>query len=361
MDAGFTADRVLTLRVTPNFTHYSQNTQLMQLNDEILRRVRAVGGVEAAAATTNFPFSKLAMTRGPGNVDFQIEGRPVAKGDMQPLVDVTYVSAGYFETIRQPILQGRTFNEHDTAESLPAAVINRTMAEHRWANQDPVGKRVSFDQGKKWLTIVGVIGDAKEYGLDHPLGDEVYTAASQSPPFAGSFVVRTSMAPESIFPLIRSALHDIDPQLAIDQVSTIDRLRDESVASPRVTTMLLGIFAGLALIISASGIAGIMALSVSQRSHELGIRMALGQSTQSVVQMVVREGLIVALAGTALGLAGSIALGRMLSSLLYDTSATDVMTFAAVSLVFILVAGIACFVPAWRVTAIDPFMALRQE
>jgi putative ABC transport system permease protein len=361
VDAGFSADRVLTFRVTPNFTHYSQNAQLSQLSDEMLRRVRAVGGVESAASATNFPFSKLAMTHGPGSVDFQIEDHPVSKEQMHPLVDLTFVSTGYFETIRQPIVEGRTFSDQDREQSLPVAIINRTMATHRWANEDPIGKRVSFDQGKQWLTIVGVIGDAKEYGLDHPPGDEIYTPVSQSPPFAASVVVRTSLAPESFFPMIRSTLRDLDPQLAIDQVQTLERLRDDSVASPRVTMMLLGIFAGLALVISASGIAGIMALSVSQRSHELGIRMALGQPTQSLVGMVVREGLIVALTGTALGLGGAIALGRMLSSLLYDTSASDMTTFVSVSIIFVLVAGMACLLPTWRVTLIDPFEALRQE
>jgi len=361
VDPGFSADRVLTFRVTPNYKHYSQNQQLSQLADEMLRRVRVLGGVESAASATNFPFSKLAMTQGPGSADFEIEGRPLGKGEMKPLVDLTYVSTGYFETIRQPIVQGRTFREQDTASSLPVAIINRTMATHRWADEDPIGKRVSFDQGKRWLTIVGVIGDAKEYGLDHPSGDEVYTPVSQSPPFASNVVVRTSLPPDSIFPVIRGSLRDLDPQLAIDQVQTLERLRDDSVASSRVTMMLLGIFAGLALIISASGIAGIMALAVSQRSHELGIRMALGQPTQSLVQMVVREGLQVAVTGSVLGLIGAIALGRMLSSLLFETSANDMMTFGGVSLVFVVVAGIACLLPTWRVTLIDPFEALRQE
>ena len=361
VDPGFSADRVLTLRITPNFARYSRRPQLESLSTEILRRARAVGGVESAASTTNFPFSHLAMTQGPGNVEFQVEGHPISKGDMQPAVDLTYVSTLYFETIRQPLLQGRTFTEHDTMEAPAVAVINQTMARHRWPTEDPVGKRISFDEGKKWITVVGIIGDAKEYGLDHPMGDEVYTPTEQSPPFASNLVVRTSMPPENIYPLIRSTLHDLDPELALDQMATLDRLRDESIASPRVTTLLLGMFAALALVISASGIGGILALSVSQRTHELGIRMALGQPTSSVMQMVVREGLVVTVIGTVLGLIGSIALGRLLSTLLYDTSVTDVVTFAAVSVVFAAVAAVACFVPARRVTLIDPFAALRQE
>src|SRR4029077_9800941 len=168
-------------------------------------------------------------------------------------------------------------------------------------------------------------------------------------------LVRTTLDPMSMLPLVRKALRDVDPQLAVDQVETIERLEHESLASPRITTILLGVFAGLALLISASGIAGIMALTVSQRTRELGIRMALGQSKSSVVRMVVWHGLAVALAGTAMGLIGAVALGRLLSSLLFATSSTDVSTFAGVSLVFVAVAGLACFLPARRVTLIDPF------
>jgi len=162
-------------------------------------------------------------------------------------------------------------------------------------------------------------------------------------------------------PLIRAALYDVDPQLAIDQVDSMDRLEQDSMASPRTTTILLAIFAGLALLISATGIAGVMALSINQRSHELGIRLALGQSKTSVLQMVVRQGLALAVMGTIVGIVGALALARLLSSLLYQTSPTDVLTYSAVALVFILAAAISCFVPAHRVTLIDPSQALRQE
>jgi putative ABC transport system permease protein len=279
---------------------------------------------------------------------------------LQPATDTTGVSPGYFETIRQPLLMGRTFTDHDDAAAMKVAIINQSMALHRFPAEDPLSKRISFDGGKTWIKIVGVAGDAREYGLERAVGDEVYTPADQSG-FAGGLVVRTAMDPMSVAPLLRSVLHDVDPQLAVDQVETIERLQHESLASPRITTILLGIFAGLALVISASGIAGIMALSVSQRTRELGIRMALGQQTSSVLRMVVQQGLVVALAGTVLGLIGAMALGRLLSSLLYATSPTDIFTFAGVSLLFIAVAGLACFVPAHRVTLIDPFIALRQE
>jgi putative ABC transport system permease protein len=360
VDPGFSPERVLTLNLSPNFSRYTQNAQFIALGDNILRSVRAVGGVESAALASSFPFSPLALTSGPGSVSFDIEGRPVSSGDLQPRVDATGVSPGYFETIRQPLLRGRTFADRDGADAMKVAVINQSMAFHRFASEDPVGKRISFDGGKNWITIAGVVGDAREYGLERAVGDEVYLPVNQSG-FAGSLVVRTTVDPMSIVPLIRKALHDVDPQLAVDQVETIERLQHESLASPRITTILLGIFAGLALVISASGIAGIMALTVSQRTRELGIRMALGQSKTSVVRMVVRQGLAVALAGTALGLIGAMVLGHLLSSLLYATSPTDISTFAAVSLLFVAVAGLACFVPAHRVTLINPFTALRQE
>jgi putative ABC transport system permease protein len=360
VDPGFSPERVLTLNLSPNFSRYTQTAQFVTLQDGILRSVRAVGGVESAALASNFPFSPLALTSGPGSVNFDIEGRPVSSGDLQAQLDANAASPGYFETIRQPLLRGRMFTDHDDANALKVVIINQAMALHRFAGDDPMGKRISFDAGKTWITIVGVVGNAREYGLDHAVGDEVYLPVDQTG-FAGSLLVRTSLDPMSMAPLIRKALHDVDPQLAVDQVQTIESLQHESVASPRITTILLGIFAGLAMVISASGIGGIMALTVSQRTRELGIRMALGQSKSSVVRMVVRQGLIVALAGTALGLIGAMVLARLLSSLLYATSPTDISTFAAVSLLFIAVAGLACFVPARRVTLIDPFTALRQE
>ena len=360
VDPGFSPERVLTLNLSPNFSRYTQNAQFVTLQDSILRSVRAVGGVESAALASNFPFSALALTSGPGSVNFDIEGRPVSSGDLQPRLDANAASPGYFETIRQPLLRGRMFTDHDDANAMKVVIINQAMSLDRFAGDDPIGKRISFDQGKNWITIIGVVGNAREYGLDHIVGDEAYLPADQAG-FAGSLLVRTALDPMSMAPLIRKALHDVDPQLAVDQVETIESLQHESVASPRITTILLGVFAGLALVISASGIAGIMALTVSQRTRELGIRMALGQSKSSVVRMVVRQGLIVAMAGTALGLIGAMLLARLLSSLLYATSPTDISTFAAVSLLFIAVAGLACFVPARRVTLIDPFTALRQE
>ncbi len=360
VNPGFNQQHLLTMRLSPNFTRLSQPQQFTILWESILRKTRAVAGVEEVALATSFPFSPNAIANGPGSVAFEIEGRPVSKGELAPRVDTTVVSSDYFQVVRQPLVKGRTFTDHDDAKALQVAVINQTMARHRWPSEDPVGKRISFNQGQNWGTIVGVVGDVKEYGLDHPVGDEVYLPLAQNG-FAGNLVVRTAADPMVIAPAVRVALHEVDPQLAVDRVSSVENLQYESVAAPRVTTMLLGIFAGLALVISACGIAAVMALSVSQRTQELGIRMALGAAPDSVVRMVVRQGLMLAAVGTVVGMVGALALTRLLKSLLYETSPTDVLTFVAVSALFIAIAAVACFIPARRVTAIDPLIALRQE
>jgi putative ABC transport system permease protein len=360
VNPGFSIDRLLTMRLSPNFFRLTKPEQFVTLYDNVLQRVNSVGGVQSAAIASNFPFSQAGIASGPGNTSFEIEGRPVSKGELAPLVDTTVVSSDYFQAIRQPVLQGRAFTDHDDGKGFQVAIINQTMARHRWRNEDPIGRRISFDQGQHWLTIVGVAQDVKEYGLELPIRDEVYTPLRQNG-FGGSLIVRTDADPMTAYSAIRSALHDVDPQLAVDQVQTVNKLQEESVASPRVTTILLGLFAGLAMVISASGIAAVMALSVTQRTNELGIRMALGASRQSILYMVVRQGMLMALIGTVAGIAGAIALTRLLSTLLYATSPTDGFTFIAVSLLFLSVAAVASFIPARQVTSIDPLIALRQE
>jgi putative ABC transport system permease protein len=360
VNPGFRTDRLLTLRITPNFSHYTKPQQFADLTRRVLARMRAQAGVESASLTSNVPLSAQGIASGPGNSLFQIEGKPVSKGEIAPLVDVTVVASGYFDTIRQPVLAGRAFTDRDDANALKVAVVNQTMARHRWRAEDPVGKRVSFDGGTTWITIQGVVGDAREYGLERAVGDELYIPALQDG-FAGNLMVRTSADPANFSQLIRAALHDIDPQLAVDEVATLERLQQDSVASPKVTAMLLGIFAALAMAISATGIAGVMSLAVTQRTHELGIRMALGAPRGEVLGMIVGQGLMLAAIGTGVGIAGALALTRLLATLLYDTSPTDVLTFGTVSFVFLVVAAVSCFVPARQVTAIDPLAALRVE
>ena len=357
---GFTPSRLLSLRISPNFSRYTQPQQFLNLTRNVLLHIGSISGVESCALATNFPFNRSGIANGPNNTSFEIEGKPVSRADLAQLVDTISVSSDYFQTLRQPVLQGRAFTDHDDAKSLPVAVINQSMARHRWTTEDPIGKRISFDQGKTWLQIMGVVGDAKEYGLDRPARDEIYTPVLQSG-FGNNLLVRTAADPMSVASAVRAALREVDSQLAVDRVQTVQALEEESVASPRVTTILLGLFAALALLISASGIAAVIALSVSQRTNELGIRMALGAGRGEILYMVVKQGLGLVLGGIVVGIAGAIAVTRLLESLLYATSPTDVFTYAAMSLLFVTVATVACLIPARQVTAIDPLVALRRE
>jgi putative ABC transport system permease protein len=360
VDAGFNPDRLLTMRVTPNFSHYKTFNQSVVLSRDILRRVGEVGAVQSVSLASNFPFNPSGVASGPGTTPFEIEGKPQSKGELAPVVDITVVSAGYFETIRQLIVEGRDFNGHDDSKAPKVTIVNQTMAHHRWPGEDAIGKRVKLTGSDEWTKIIGVARDTKEYGLSRPISDEMYLPVEQSG-FPGSLLVRTSIDPQALTPLVRKALHDVDSQLAIDKVATIDTLEQEWIASPRVITILLGLFAALALAISATGIAAVMALSVSQRTRELGVRMALGASQRTVVRMIVRNGLKLALAGTVVGVAGALTLTPLLSSLLYGTGPKDAITFIGVLLLFLAVSMVACFVPARQVTSIDPVIALRQE
>jgi len=358
VNPGFTPDRLITMRVSPGFPRYNTDN-IRQLVNRISTSMRALPGVESVAFASTFPFNPAGIVAGPNANQFDIKGQPWSKGSAKPAVDVRVVGANYFETLRQPVVKGRTFTERDDDKHPPVAIINQAMARHYWPNADPIGKQLTFDNGETWTEIVGIAGDVKEYGLDRPPVDEIYLSYHNG--FVGRLVVRTAMDPTSMAPLLRGAIHDIDSQVAVDQIGTIERAEYDSMNSPRVMAFLLAIFAGLALVISASGIAAVMALAVSQRTREIGVRMALGAQRGAIVGMVVRQGLVLALFGTLVGIAGAAALTKLLASFLYGTSPRDLTTFAAVSLLFIAVAAVACFIPARQVTAIDPISALRQE
>lgn len=358
---GLRTEQLLTMRATPNFYRFQGRREAFDvLWQSVLRKVREVPGVTSVATTTNAPFDPAGIVQGPGNVDFQMEGRPVLPGALAPTVDVTNVSVAYFTTVGQPLQSGREFTDQDDPSAQRVAVINETLARHRWPGEDPVGRRITFDGGTTWIEIVGVVGDVKEYGLDKPIGDEVYLSTRQAG-FGNILIVRTDGEPLRMADAVRRALAEVDPELAVDRVSTIAQFQEESVAPARLTTWLLGLFAGLALVMSMSGLAAVMALSVSQRTQELGIRLALGASQAAVLQLVTWQGLGMTLLGLLAGLAGAAALTRFLAHMLYATSSTDILTFAAAAALFLFVAGAACVIPAWRVMGIDPVAAIRQE
>lgn len=356
---GFVPGGLVTLRINPGMPPYTMQTSRL-LIDRILDRVSTVPGLESAAMASSFPFNPAGLVAGPSQNQYTIEGRPRGKGDVTATIAVHVVTAGYFETLRQPILQGRGFTPHDCdVASPPVLVINQAMARGVFPGADPLGKRISFDGGKHWEEIVGIAADVREYGLNRAPVGTVYGALQEG--YVDRLVVRTGGDPETEERMLRTAIRELDPLLAIDQVETVEHAEYDSLAPPRMMTFLMGIFAALALLISAGGIAAVMALAVSQRTREIGVRMALGARRTSVVGMVVRQGIVLTVAGIAAGTLCAALLTRLLASLLYGVSPTDLLTFSAIPLVFLLVAALACFVPARQAATIDPLTALRQE
>jgi putative ABC transport system permease protein len=356
---GFAPDRLVTMRISPGMPPYTPKTARL-LTDRILDRIRTVTGVESAAMGSTFPFNPAGLVFGPSQNQYIIQGRPHGPGEPTVTTDIRVVTADYFETIRQPILKGRSITPKDCELDSPdVVVINQTLARSQFSGEDPIGKRVSFDGGKHWAEIVGIVGDVREYGLNQPAVGEIYGALNNG--FVGRLVVRAGGNAEAQEQALRAAIRELDPLVAIDQVQTVEHAEYESLEPPRMMTYLMGIFAGLALFISASGIAAVMALSVSQRTREIGVRMALGASRSSVVGMVVRQGMVLTVTGLVAGTLFAAMLTKLLASFLYKTSPTDLLTFAAIPLVFLLVAAMACFVPARQATSIDPQSALRLE
>src|SRR5499426_869862 len=360
VNPGFDPERVLVMRVTANWSKLTTGQQYRDLSLRLIERARAAPGVLSAAMASTYPLNPLGLATGAFNVNFQIEGRPLNPNEPAPQVDYRVASADYFQTIRLPLLKGRLFTEADDAQARQVAVINQTMARHRWGDEDPVGKRISFDQGKNWVTIAGVVGDVRQYGLSREPTDEIYRPMRQTGG-ASYLLARTTVAPSVMMAQLRQEVYAVDPENAIDQAQTLENARNESIASPRLTAALLGMFAALAVFITAAGIAGVMALTVSQRTHEIGIRMALGASVDGVLRLVLRQGLTLVLIGLALGVAGAFALTRMMSTLLFAVEPTDPLTWLAVALAVAALAALACFAPARRATLIDPLTALRSE
>src|SRR5262249_42948098 len=240
------------------------------------------------------------------------------------------------------------------------AVLNQSMIRHFFGGEDPVGRRVSTEGGKDWLTIVGVVGDVKQYGLERDANDMFYVPFAQHP-MGGTVMVRTAAEPASMIRSVQDAIRRIDPEQPIGRVQTLEQVRSNSLASPRLTTLLVGLFAALALVITAIGIAGVVSFYVSQRVTEIGVRMALGAQPSNVMRLVLRQGMAPVAIGLALGLGGALALTRVMERLLYGIHGADAATFVAVPVVLATVAAAACFTPSRRAASIDPIVALRAE
>lgn len=370
INPGFNPEKVLVMRISLNWTKYDTNEKVRQIRQRIYDAVRTQPGIKSAALASTFPMNPAGITFGPFNQGFTIEGEAKNPNAPMPVADVRVATPSYFETLEIPLIKGRTFQDSDNQDVPQVAVINQSMARHRFENQNPIGKRISLDddgmnseptnEEKKWATIIGIVGDIQQYGLDRNPTDELYFAEAQSPG-SGIVLVRTQSDPMAVASIVRDSIHKIDAETAIDRVETLDQAKSDSISTPRLTSYLLALFAGLALLITITGIVGVMALSVSQRTHEMGIRLALGASASQIIAMVVRNGMALVALGLGIGLIGSLAATRLLSALLFKVEPTDPLTFAAVALVFLAAATTACLIPARKVTVIDPMQSLRFE
>jgi putative ABC transport system permease protein len=362
VDAGIVPQRVLTMRTTFNWTKYTDNEKTKVVVQKLLERVQSEPGVLSAAISSRYPFEPEMITVGPESVSFsfQIEGRALEPGQAPPVSTFASVSTDYFKTLGIPLKEGRLLGETDRDKAPDVVVINETAKRQYWPNEDPLGKRVTADGGAHWAIIVGVVGDVREFGLDHPPAPEFYASQGQNPQ-PSALIVRTVSEPRSMAQTLTRAVHEVDPQTAVTHTLTLEQARYESMASPRVTASLLGIFAGLALVIATAGIGGIMALMVSQRVREIGIRIALGARPASILQMVLGQGMSLAIFGVGIGIAGAIALTGLVKSFLFEVLPTDVLTFSGVGLTLLAAAALASYLPARRAAAVDPNIALRAD
>jgi putative ABC transport system permease protein len=357
VDTGYRSEGVLAAQVYGNFSRYGNINALRRLYLPILERLEGQPGVVSAAVTNAVPLAGAA----PGTTRFDIEGRVTDDPDRRPTTDVRVASDRYFDTIGIPVVSGRAFTALDTAESLPVAVINQSMARY-WEGTDPVGSRISTNRGQTWFTVAGVVGDVRQFGLAQETVAQIYIPLTQSPfGMAGQVLVRTAADPTGFARTLRDTVHAVDPLQPVEEVQTLDDLRSEALAAPRLTATLLGIFAGLALLVTLAGIGGVIATSVTQRTREFGVRMALGASRAEVLAMVVRQGLALVVVGLVIGLAGAFAAGRVLSSYLYQTTTADPVILAGVAVTFLAAGVLACLGPARRATTVDPLIALRTE
>lgn len=358
IDLGFRPDHLLTLR-TPQGSLYDDSVKALQFQQRVLDQVRALPGVQAAAYASTLPFQSIGNTQG-----YRLEG---IEKDLNFSPDALYRAGSwnYLQMLRVTLREGRFFDGRETPTSQPVIIINETFARHYWPNQPAVGHRISIDGAQvKWRTIIGVVEDIQERGYDLWMKPGFYIPTTQEvyPPSDSDYLaVRTKGDPMAHVAAIRRIVAAIDPAIPVANVETMDEIIDSNVVDRRQQMMLLGAFAALALVLASIGLYGVLSYAVTQRSREIGLRMALGASGSSVVRMVVRHGLALTGMGIAIGLAGSWAATRSLKNLLYGVTATDPVTFAEVAALLTLIALAACWIPARRASKVDPITVLREE
>ena len=359
VDPGFATRKAISLEV-----HVWGSSRTPQQRaaffEQTLDRIAALPGVEAAGAVSALPFHENSIDI---NGTFTIEGKPLPSPGQEPSAYLTSVTADYFATLGIPLRRGRFFTSFDRDGAQPVVLISETAARRFWPDEDPVGKKINLDfvGDSKVREIIGVVGDVRHEGLDSDPRTEVFMPHLQASYGSMTYVVRTTSQPSVSLQAIKNEIWAVNKNLPFSSISTVDELVSRSLGERRFNLILLGAFAGIALTLAGIGIYGLISFSTSRRTHEIGVRIALGAQTRDIMTAVLKEGMLLTTAGLALGLIASIALTRLLSSLLFGITATDPLTFIAISLVLAGVALVACFVPARRATRVDPMIALRYE
>ena len=369
VDPGFDPRHVVTMKVSLPDEKYAEDERVVNFYRQAFARIKQLPGVKQAGATHVLPWSGDNSGR-----YFQPEGQPMPQAGEEPTYNYRIITPGYFETMSIPLLHGRDFNDDDTARAPGAVIVNEALAHVFWPHQEALGKRLKH-RGREtdpWLTVVGVVGNVRHHWLGDLTQPEIYLSYAQVP-LLGSrtierhrrsmqIVVRTTTSdPIGIVPAVRREFAGVDSELPLYDIKTMDERLGYSLVRPRFNTLLMGIFALVALVLAAAGIYGVMSYMVAQRTHEIGIRIALGARASDVLMLVLKQGLRLILAGVAIGLLAALVLTRFMSQLLYDVSARDPLTFVAISLLLIIIALLACYLPARRATRVEPTVALRYE
>ncbi len=361
VNPGFQPDHLLTAQISLPPARYAEDQKIIAFHQELINRLKSLPGVKAVGISMSLPPNQLQI-RNP----FGIEGRPLATGQTRPLAEEMTISPDYFTALGVPLLRGRFFTDADKAGAPPVLIINEAMARRFFPNEDPVGKRLQTGDpypNAPWETIVGVVGNVKYTGLEAEETPTMYAPYTTPDWVSWSrsmyLVVRTTGEPLGLSSALRQQVRALDQDLPVVKLKTMEQVIHESVTGPRFRASLLGLFAAVALLLAAIGIYGVISYAVTERTHEIGIRMALGAHIGDVLRLVIGQGMKLALSGVAIGLVASFALTRLMKTLLFEVSATDPLTFAVIAVLLTGVALLACWIPARRATKVDPMIALR--
>jgi putative ABC transport system permease protein len=359
VDPGFRTESALTLRVSLPETAYANDARRAAFFDELMTRLRALPGVRSVGGVSGLPLGGSRF-----QLSFEVAGRPPLSPAQQPSMEVRVATPEYFKTMGIPIRKGRGLEAGDVQGSRQVVLLSEGAVRRFFPGEDPLGKRITIGWRRDPPAggeVVGIVGDIKQGGLDHEGAPEIYLPSDQLPFSSLDVVLRTSVSPLSLVPTVRAAVHGLDPELPVAGVRTLEDVVARSISDPRFYMLLLGAFAGIALFLAALGIFGVMSFAVVQRSREIGIRVALGALPGDVLRAILREAMLLAGSGVAVGLIGALGLSQALRRLLFDLSPTDPGTLVVMAVLLSGVALLASYLPARRATRIDPLVALRAE